>query len=189
MCFLFSGWKILPPMLRFKSPDREIHVSRISSAYSLRIGNLENNLFLGSIVSSGFWDDDCQVAEDKILRWSDLMDHPSSIKRLANQSRSLWWEGLDPRTPKLSVVSTKPLPKCHLQTRFTITLAVSGFWGDAIHLANCKRPLSCSEGNLSWDTWNNERNFRSCSSPKVSGSPLRCTFNLVTFPSITPWQY
>ena len=54
MCFLFSGKKIFPPTERFKSPESEIQVSRISSADNLRIGNLKTTYSVDLLIQEVF---------------------------------------------------------------------------------------------------------------------------------------
>ena len=60
----------------------------------------------------------------------------------ASQSSRRGWVGAAPFLPKSLGVSTMPRPKCQCQRRFTITRAVRGFSGLAIHFANAsRRPL------------------------------------------------
>src|SRR4051794_26247098 len=60
----------------------------------------------------------------------------------ASQSSSSGCDGGLPLRPKLAVVSTSGRPKCHAQTWFTATRAVSGFAGLVTQFASAvRRPL------------------------------------------------
>ena len=50
------------------------------------------------------------------------------------------------RTPKSLGVLTNGDPKCRIQTRLTMTRAVSGFSGEATDRANSNRPLPWVKG-------------------------------------------
>ena len=75
-------------------------------------------------------------------RCSFLNDQPSSINVAASQSSNSGCVGSLPVPPKLFGLPAIAWPKCHCQTRFTITRAVSGFSLLVIHCANSvRRPL------------------------------------------------
>ena len=71
--------------------------------------------------------------------------------------------------------------------RFTITRAVSGFFGSAIQSASCSRPLPFSSAG-SFCPPSTVGNRRGTSGPSRSGSPLICTHAFPTFflPSVFP---
>ncbi len=66
--------------------------------------------------------------------------HPSSANVTASQSSNSGC-ACGPLAADAEVVrrATRPSPKCHCETRFTITRAVSGFFGSAIHSAQPRR--------------------------------------------------
>ncbi len=66
-------------------------------------------------------------------------DQPERMNSCASQSSSSGCEGFVPLRPKSLGVSTRPVPKCPCQMRFTITRAVSGFCGLAIQSASARR--------------------------------------------------
>src|SRR5947199_827905 len=68
-----------------------------------------------------------------------LTDQPFSTNVAASQSSSSGCVGFLPVAPKLLGLPARGVPKCHAQTRLTITRAVSGLDGDATHSANSFR--------------------------------------------------
>ena len=75
-----------------------------------------------------------------------------------------------PRVPKSLGVRTSPAPKWCIQTRLTITRAVSGLAGSAIAWASSSRPLPSANG-LRSSPARTARNCRGTSAPCVAGLP------------------
>ncbi len=98
------------------------------------------------------------------------MDQPSAMNRLSDNPAARDCVGGSPRVPKSSGVATMPCPKCHSHTRFTITRAVSGFFGSVIHCASSSRPLPFSSGG-NFCPPRIFRNPRGTSGPSALGSP------------------
>ena len=67
------------------------------------------------------------------------MLQPRFMNSTESQSSNSGCVGGSPILPKLSSVATMPRPKWWNQIRLTITRAVSGLSGDAIHSASANR--------------------------------------------------
>ena len=82
-------------------------------------------------------------------RWSRFRDQPVRTNSVASQSSSSGCDGSAPAFPKSFGVSTSPFPKWPIQTRLTITRAVSGLPGSTTARARSRRPLPRVYGSAS----------------------------------------
>ncbi len=126
-----------PPAVRSSCPLALSIASRISSASSRRAEKRPSQRLSGSReTSSSSATLARRYAADSMMRlWSVFKDQPSATKRAASRSRSFGCVGDSESMPKLFGVRTRPSPKCHCQTRLTMTRAVSGFAADATQRA------------------------------------------------------
>ena len=75
------------------------------------------------------------------------MLQPLRTNSVASQSSSSGWEGGVPERPKFDGLLTMPRPKCRSQMWFTITRAVSGWFGCVNQRAKARRrPLESAPG-------------------------------------------
>jgi hypothetical protein len=143
-----------PNIFGFSLPLTVSIESRMASASRRRNGIRQSSRFSGSLAAySGF---DCLLMRHVLLvrirRCSFFSDHPAScVNQCASQSSSSGCVGGSPIRPKSLGVRTRPWPKCCCQTRLTITRAVSGFAGLAIHCASpsLRREVRSSGGGNS----------------------------------------
>ena len=165
-----------PPMVRSNSPVTASRLSRQFSTSSLR-GFMRHSRRLSPSFANLVTSCElliCQVAESIISRWSHLSDHPFAMNRAASQSRSSGCVGFSPKVPKFPGVRTRASPKCHSQTRLTITRAVSGLLVCTTASASSRLPLP-SVNCLASSPAMICRNLRGAKSPFLERSPLRAT--------------
>ena len=79
-------------------------------------------------------------------RCSALKLQPLSTNFAASQSSSSGWVGFLPVLPKLFGFPASGWPKCHIHTRFTMALVVSGLSALATHSAKALRRPSMASG-------------------------------------------
>src|SRR5437868_4327116 len=142
-----SGQTGGPPALSVSRPDTASIASRSCSALSRRGAERSSSAnpetFAGFAAAFATSVDLCRyVALVTIVRCNFFNDHPFRTNSDASQSSNSGCVGRAPARPKSFGVATNPLPKHSCHTRFTITRAVKGLSGDAIHSASAsRRPL------------------------------------------------